>query len=253
MKHRVVTLIFVFLVAIVGLFLSEKQYFVPLIIAILSVYLAILTLGVLFMQFNYFLVSKTRLSHQKCLLTFDDGPDPETTPKILDILKKNEVSAIFFVIGTKVKAEAEIARRILAEGHMIGNHSNTHNNFMSLFTKKSLHEEIEGFNATIGEATGSKTDLFRPPIGYTNPRYASVLKKRNMKCVGWSLRSFDTVIKDRDGLLNRLLTKIRPGKIVLLHDNLPITADILDAFITKSKANGIIFATTSDIKTILDE
>ena len=252
MKHRINILFLAFSVTLICLFLRDTWYFIPLLIAVSLIFFVILSLGVLFMQYNYFLKSTTRLKGKECLLTFDDGPDPKHTAHILDILAKHNVKAMFFVIGQKVEQHPELVKRIVNEGHLIGNHSHTHNNFMSMFSKARLREELDTARNTIESVTNSKVEYFRPPIGYTNPKYAVVLRERKLKCIGWTLRSYDSVYTDSEKLLQRLISNIKPGNIVLLHDNLKVTSNTLDAFISKAKANGIIFASSSDIKSIVD-
>lgn len=252
MKHRINTLGFALSLTLICLFLRETWLFIPLLVLVSIIFITALSLGVLFMQFNYFLKSTTRLKDNKCLLTFDDGPDPDNTPKILDILAKHNIKAVFFLIGEKVEQHPELTKRIKNEGHLLGNHSHTHNNFMSMFSKAKLREEIDKTQQSIRTVTDSEVQYFRPPIGYTNPKYAVVLRERKLKCVGWTLRSYDSVFTDPLKLEQRLLTKIKPGNIVLLHDNLEVTAAALDSFISKAKTNGIIFASSSEINTIID-
>ena len=252
MKHRINTLLLALAITLISLFLRESWFFIPLLFLTGLVYLTILSFGVLFMQYNYFLKSTTRLNGDTCLVTFDDGPDPKYTPIILDILAKHKVKAIFFVVGEKVEQHPEIIKRIVAEGHILGNHSHSHNNLMSLFSRKRLQAEIVQAQTVIESVSETKVDLFRPPIGYTNPKYAAVLHQQKMKCIGWTLRSYDSVFTDPQKLLKRLISKIKPGNIVLMHDNLKVATESLDAFLSKAKTNGIIFASSSNIKSILD-
>ncbi len=205
------------------------------------------------MRFNYFLYASIKSKNDECILTFDDGPDPELTPIILDILEREKIKAVFFVIGQKAEKHPEIVTRIEEEGHLIGNHSYSHNNFMSLYSKSRLRIEIKKAQETIETITHKKTTLFRPPIGYTNPNYAKVLKEAKLHCVGWSLRSYDSIIKDPIKLANRLVKKVKPGSIILLHDNLSVTAGTLEQFIQRAKENGIKFASTENINELIHD
>ncbi len=205
------------------------------------------------MKFNYFMKNKNRLNSAKVLLTFDDGPHNLNTDKVLSILKSHEIKAVFFVIGDRLTKNKEIALKIAQEGHIIGNHSQTHNPMMSLFSKRRLNTEINQAQESIFQIIKIKPSIFRPPIGYTNPNYASVIKKLNMKCIGWSLRSYDSIYKTSDKLISRLVKKTKPGDIVLLHDNLDVTSASLNQYIIKAKSNGIIFASSEDIQNILDD
>ena len=250
MKHKINVLFLAVSVGLICLFFFETPYFMPLLLIVGLLFFIIMSFGVLFMKFNYFLYSVNRIQNDFVLLTFDDGPDPEKTPKVLDILAKYNIKAIFFMIGNKAEQQPEMVKRVVAEGHLIGNHSYAHNNFMSLFSKKNLKSDIEKNQTVLEKLTGIKTPFFRPPIGYTNPTYAKVLKEMHLTNVGWTLRSYDSVYKNPNRLMERLLSKIASGNIVLLHDNLQVTADALDDFIVQAMSNGIKFANGETIKTI---
>lgn len=251
MKHRLNTLILAINITWICLFLKESPYFIHLLVASGLLYFIVLSIGVLFMQFNYFLPSMTKLNSDLCLLTFDDGPDPEITPEILNILKRHDVAALFFVIGKKAEDYPELVLRIQNEGHLLGNHSYDHNIFMSMYTRKSLREDIGKAQESIEQITGKRTHYFRPPIGYTNPRYAKVLSEKSLLCVGWTLRSYDSVFKQPKKLAQRLIKGIRPGTIVLLHDNLKVSQDALEDFLRESRKNGIKFASSANIKAVI--
>ena len=253
MKHKINVLILQLLLLVTCLLMYEQPYFYIMIISITALFLTILITGVLFMKFNYFLKSITRLKSSKVLLTFDDGPHPKYTPLILDTLLEHKVKAIFFIVGKRLKNHPEIGKRIIKEGHIIGNHSQEHNPMISTFSRKRLMKEICDAQNTILESTLFKTSIFRPPIGYTNPNYSAVLRELNMKCIGWTLRSYDSIYKTPHKLVKRLIHKTKPGNIVLLHDNLSVTCSSLENYITEAKSNGIIFVSSEEIKTILDE
>ena len=149
MKHRINILVFSVAVVATCLFLSEHPYFYTILFFLGLAFFLTLSAGVLFMKFNYFLQNKTHLKSNRVLLTFDDGPHPELTPKILDILDRHEIKAIFFVVGSKLSVNPEITQRIIHEGHIIGNHSQDHNPLMSLFSKARLLKEITSAQETI--------------------------------------------------------------------------------------------------------
>ena len=250
MKHRVNTLFFVTIIVLICLFLREESFFFWLLGFVVCLYVLIVGLGVFSMQYNYFLQSTTRLNGESCLLTFDDGPHEKYTPAILDILAKHNTKAVFFVVGEKVALYPEILQRIILEGHLIGNHSYSHNNFMSLFSQARLNEDIEKAQQIIEATVGFRPQLFRPPIGHTNPRYAKVLKEQALHCVGWTLHSYDTLYSDPAKLIKRVLSKLHVGNIVLLHDNLQITPQILDEFIVKAKDKGCIFVSSLNVESL---
>lgn len=184
------------------------------------------------------------------LLTFDDGPHPETTSKILDILNTHSIHGIFFVIGKKAQVYPETVQKIHVNGHFIGNHTYEHSNFFSMLSSKNVQLEIEKCDQIIEQLIGEKSVFFRPPIGYTNPRIARVVKKMNKIVVGWQLRSYDSVLRNPMQLKNRLLRNVKTSDIILIHDNLSQSAEMLEDFIVQAKKDGIIFATQEDIKNL---
>ncbi len=247
MKHRINIFIYVSLITLTAFFLSETAYFIPLLILETLLFIVILTLGVLFLRFNYFLPSIIHYKPTECLLTFDDGPHPELTPKILDILAKNKVKAIFFIIGEKAEKNPEIVERILKEGHLVGNHSYSHNKFLAMYPTTALIEDLEKCQVILKQITGEENKIFRAPIGYTNPNFARALKVLNLHSIGWNLRSYDTLSKGKEALIHRLVQHTKKGSIVLLHDNLPQTEEALEEYITQARRNGILFA-SGDLK-----
>jgi len=250
MKHKINVLFLAISVGFICLFFFETPYFIWLLVAVGLLFFTIMSFGVLFMKFNYFLHSVNRIKNDFVLLTFDDGPDPEKTPKVLDILAENDIKAVFFMVGNRAEQHPELVQRVVSEGHIIGNHSYAHNNFMSLFSKKNLKADIAQSQAVLEKLSGRKIPFFRPPIGYTNPSYARVLKELKLTNVGWTVRSYDSVYKEPKKLIDRLMAKIAPGSIVLLHDNLNVTVVALSHFIDQAGANGIKFANGETIKTI---
>ena len=119
---------------------------------------------------------------------------------------------------------------------------------MAMFSTAKLIKELTKSQAVLTQLTGKKVPIFRAPIGYTNPNFARALKKLNLHSIGWRLRSYDTVSKNKIKLQERLVSKTKASDIVLLHDNLSITVSILENYITKAKANGILFASSIDIQ-----
>lgn len=246
-KHTINIILLIALTGLSVFFFWGQPYLGILLAVIFIVYLLILSFGILFLKFQYFLPAVNRLSDKRILLTFDDGPDPLTTPRILDTLRDHHLTAIFFVIGEKAEKHPELLQRIAAEGHVIGNHTYHHSNFFSLQLQSTVESELRRCDETVKGIAGVDTLYFRPPIGYTNPRIARVVRKLGKQTVGWRLRSYDSVLKEPGKLLERLNTHVRPGDIVLLHDNLPQTAEVLGQFITQARQNGIIFADSKDI------
>jgi peptidoglycan/xylan/chitin deacetylase (PgdA/CDA1 family) len=168
--------------------------------------------------------------------SFDDGPDSQDTPVILDLLKQYEIRAAFFVVGKKLENEMEIIRRIDQEGHIMGGHSFSHHFFFDLFSAKRMKIELEQTEQIFLTITGKKMKLFRPPYGVTNPVLARVIKMLRYHVVGWSLKSGDTVARDGKVLLERLVRKVKNGDLILFHDTKPILREVLPSFITFLKS-----------------
>ena len=150
-------------------------------------------------------------------LTFDDGPN-ENTLSILDILKRHNVMATFFCIGKNIEKHPEILKRIMEEGHVVGNHSYSHSNFFDFYRKKHVIAEIRKTDALIESISGKKVQLFRPPYGVTNPSIRKALEVTKHKVIGWNIRSLDGILKDEKIIFERIKNRIAPGGIVLLHD-----------------------------------
>lgn len=164
-------------------------------------------------------------------LSFDDGPDPQLTPVILDILKERNIQAAFFCVGSKVEANHDLADRINTEGHLLGNHSYSHHYWFDLFSVKKMKSELEKTRDIIFQATGRRVRLFRPPYGVTNPNLARAVGTLGFTAIGWSLRSKDTVIREEKSLLERLKKRISPGDVILLHDTSVQMAAVLEELI----------------------
>ena len=248
MKHRINILFLTIVWFISAFFIADEQVKWIVTLGGTTVFFLVLSIGVIHFPFNYFIKATHRLNLDRVLLTFDDGPNDQTTPRILDALKAQNVSAVFFVIGKNAVEHPEIMQRIVDEGHVIGNHTFSHPPLFAMLPTTKVRDEIKQCSAVLAETTGIKTSLFRPPIGYTNPNISRAVKELHLRPIGWSLRSFDTVLKDAVALRKRLMKSIRPGMIVLLHDSLPQTAEMLPELLTSLKEKGITFATSEELK-----
>lgn len=161
-------------------------------------------------------------------LTFDDGPDADNTPAVLDVLGKKGAKATFFLIGSKISGNESLVRRIKAEGHAIGCHSFSHENMYPLYSRKKIVEDAQDCLAAIESATGERTNLYRPPFGVSNPTVASCVRKMGFKTVGWSIRTYDTSTEDEDVILGRIRSQLEPGSVILMHDRLPNAGELLE-------------------------
>jgi peptidoglycan/xylan/chitin deacetylase (PgdA/CDA1 family) len=152
-------------------------------------------------------------------LTFDDGPDPQTTPRVLDALDEVGAKATFFVIVRKAEAHPALVREILARGHSVGLHSYAHDRLFALRSERRVREDLERGIAVLEQITGEPPLLFRPPIGHTNPTIARVVEDLDLVTIGWSVSAHDgTAGANVDRVIARVSSRLRDGAIVLMHD-----------------------------------
>lgn len=188
------------------------------IVVVLGVSIAV---GVISQRCGFFAQPLIRVDGvaDRLALTFDDGPDEEFTPKLLELLARHGQRATFFVIGHKVKAHPELARRIVAEGHELGNHTLEHTWHMALWSAPRIAAELEQASAVIEEVAGIRPTLFRPPAAVLSPRIAAGARAAGLRLVGFSVRSGDgSPLVSAGRALRRLRRGIRPGAILVLHD-----------------------------------
>ena len=151
-------------------------------------------------------------------LTFDDGPDPEVTPAVLDLLDRQEATASFFFVGKKVDAHPALAAEVLARGHTVENHSYSHPNTFALRGPSGLEREVLRAQEAIARATGRRPVYFRAPVGIRNLWLEPCLRRAGLALVSWTRRGFDTVTRDAARVASRLIQGLRAGDILLLHD-----------------------------------
>ena len=151
-------------------------------------------------------------------VTIDDGPDPEVTPQVLDLLDTHKVRATFFCIGERVQRHAALAREIVARGHDIENHSQRHLHHFSLLGPRGLRSEIATAQESIADVTGTLPRFFRAPAGLRNPFLDRVLTRLDLRLASWTRRGFDTLRRDADEVFGKLCRGARGGDILLLHD-----------------------------------
>lgn len=158
-------------------------------------------------------------------LTFDDGPSKIYTPQVLDILKENNIHATFFLIGKNAEKYPEIVKRIVSEGHTIGNHTYTHPTIMPLISNQQLIQEIKKTEDVIYNNTGVKTVLFRPPHGWHTPWMINECEKLGYDVVNWTVDPKDWRHPSSNVIVKKVIHKSGNGAIVLLHDGLELKDD----------------------------
>ncbi|HXB31731.1 MAG TPA: polysaccharide deacetylase family protein [Puia sp.] len=207
---------------------------------LLLVYVSVLFCGSYFIRMGFFMKSicSARTNEKVIALSFDDGPAGKKTTRILDILKENNVEAAFFCIGKNMPDNENILKRITNEGHIIGNHSNSHNSFFDLYSSKKMLNELELASQTCQDITGFYPRFFRPPYGVTNPNLKKAVLQGGFISIGWSIRSYDTVIGNEERLQARILDRLKSGAILLLHDSSESTLKILPRLLKEIRNKG---------------
>lgn len=214
---------------------------------VLFILLLLVAGGIAFLFYASFSISsgiyikalcRAKTTEKIVALTFDDGPAPASTPEVLDVLKRYQVPATFFCIGRESDEYPELSQRIQAEGHCIGNHSYEHSCFFPFYPKWKMFGDLCCAHETMRDTIGKNMTLFRPPFGVTNPTLAAVLKRMGYATIGWDVRSFDTWRDSEDKIFCRIIKGIRPGSVILLHDNLPGCAALLTRLLDHLEETG---------------
>lgn len=180
-------------------------------------------------------------------MTFDDGPHPQNTPRLLDMLKQRNVKATFFTIGRSVDLYPHIAKRISDEGHEIGNHTYTHGN-LSKMSEAKVRDELDKGRDAIIRATGQTPRVMRPPYGalYTNQRQW-VMDAYGYPTILWSVDPMDWKDRNAEIVSRRLISRANPGGILLAHDLHKTTIDAMPATLDALLAQGYKFVTVSEL------
>ena len=206
----------------------------------LVAYVIVSFYGAYFIRSGYFVAAHCNMpdAGKVVSLTFDDGPHPVYTPAILDVLDRQGVVAAFFVIGREAEKYPELIKQIHQRGHLVGNHSYDHNHGYAFKSKEQLLMDAGHCDAIITKNI-LKTPLFyRPPYGVTNPGIKYMVEQKQYHCIGWSLRTYDTMEKNAANLTAKVLGKITEGDVILLHDRLAVTAEALPGIISGIKQKG---------------
>jgi peptidoglycan/xylan/chitin deacetylase (PgdA/CDA1 family) len=180
-------------------------------------------------------------------LTFDDGPDPEVTPRVLDLLDGAGMKATFFAIGRRARAHPDLVAEIARRGHRVENHTDTHPYLFCCYPAGLLRQEVERAQGSIAAAAGRRPWLFRAPAGLRNPLLDLVLHRSGLHLVSWTRRGFDAVEKDPGAIARRLLAGLAAGDILLLHDGRatdppggnPVVLEVLPRVLDALAARGL--------------
>lgn len=210
-------------------------------------------------------------------LTFDDGPHPPETERVLDVLRERGARATFFLIGSKVSGNEAVLLRMLEEGHALGLHTYSHAGTFPLLSFDKMLADVNEGKRAVESVAGKKISLFRPPFGVTNPTIAKVIRTLGLQTVGWDVRSFDTMFckssehsckqsvysfKQSEHsckqsghsckqsghdwyvpVVERIMKQVRPGSVILLHDRLDGASSLLALLLDSLAASGYDFTT----------
>jgi peptidoglycan/xylan/chitin deacetylase (PgdA/CDA1 family) len=207
---------------------------------LLLIYVAVLFCGSYFIRFGFFMKSicSVKTNERWIALSFDDGPTPVNTARILDILRENNVEATFFCIGKNIEGNEGLIRRMDLEGHIIGNHSYTHHLFFDLFNSGKMLHDLQEMSRITKTIIGKSPVFFRPPYGVTNPPLKKAVLNGGFISIGWSIRSYDTVARNGDRLVNKVVSSLKPGTILLLHDTSEVTLEALPRLLKNIQDKG---------------
>lgn len=190
-------------------------------------------------------------TEKRLYLTFDAGYENGNTAPILDTLKKHNTSATFFVVGTYIKDQPELVKRMHQEGHTVGNHTYSHPDMSQISSREAFEAELTQVEALYQEATGtSMTRYYRPPRGIYSTTNLTMAKELGYKTFFWSLAYVDWYQDDqptKEEAFDKLLTRIHPGAIVLLHSTSSTNAAILDELLTRWEEMGYTFHSIQEL------
>ncbi|MBD2390847.1 polysaccharide deacetylase family protein [Aphanizomenon flos-aquae NRERC-008] len=207
-------------------------------------------------NFQGIVISEAKLPPEKKViaLTFDDGPWPNTTAKVLDILKKNRIKSTFFVVGQNVKNYPDLTKQIVADGHIIANH--TWHHWYHQMNAQAAAYEVANTTDIIYQTTGVKTSLFRPPGGIMNNGVAAYAKNNKYAVIMWSADSMDYSRPAVPRLMNNIFREAKPGGIVLMHDgggDRSNTVKALPEIINRFRKQGYEFVTVPELLEMQDQ
>lgn len=190
-------------------------------VSVTFAYLALCGFGVVFPRCEMYadVIASGPKGHSRVALTFDDGPDPQTTPRVLQALEQHGFRATFFVIGRKAEQHPELIHAIVRAGHELGLHGYQHDRLTAWRAPSRIIEDIRRAQQVLLQLTGTQVFWYRPPIGHVSPRTAVAARKADVELVAWSVRCLDGIRSSKpERVLARLRRKLHDGAIVMLHD-----------------------------------
>lgn len=200
-------------------------------------------------EYHAFFAADT--AEKKLYLTFDCGYENGNTPAILAALKKHQAPAVFFAVGNFVRDNPDLIKQMVAEGHIVGNHTMTHPDMSKISSEDSFQKELQGVEKIYKETTGKEMEKFyRPPQGIYSTENLAMAKELGYSTFFWSLAYVDWIQDQqpsREEALRKLLTRVHPGAIVLLHNTSSTNGIILDELLSRWKKMGYSFHSVKEL------
>lgn len=247
--HKNISVFFIFLLLVLFLLSLYTAINFWWFILIVLIWLGINAFGSARISSNYHVkafCNNPSETEKKIALTFDDGPS-EFTLEVLELLKKYNAKATFFCIGKNIEAHPEILKQVIAEGHLVGNHSYSHSTFFDFYHEDKITDELRKTDKLLEKFTSKKINFFRPPYGVTTPSIRRALKVTGHKVIGWNIRSLDGGTKNQELILSRIKKRVSPGGIVLLHDTAPHSVLVLEQFLQFLQQNNYEVISTEEL------
>lgn len=192
------------------------------------------------------LVQRFRASGKEVWLTIDDGPDGDKTLELSRKLKERGIAATFFCIGEKLRAQPEVARTVLADGHTLANHTGRHpRKSFWCSPRMRLEREVSDGSAAL-KSVGAAPRWFRPPVGHKPPALRCVLERQNMRLISWTVGGRDGWTADPSGTVQRVLAHAKPGAIIVLHETRAYSTPTILAVVDALQREGFTFCIPND-------
>jgi peptidoglycan/xylan/chitin deacetylase (PgdA/CDA1 family) len=194
---------------------------IAVVLAVLLALLTVVHLGVFFLNLGVFVdvTSRGPVGRSAVALTFDDGPHPVHTRRVLELLAGRGHKATFFVVGEKAEAHPDVILEIVAQGHELALHGHSHDRFLNLREETRIIDDLRANQAAIERAASVRTRLFRPPVGFTSPRTRVAVRALDLFVVGWTARAYDGAGRPSAAqVVDRIERDLFDGSIILLHD-----------------------------------
>jgi peptidoglycan/xylan/chitin deacetylase (PgdA/CDA1 family) len=230
-----------FIIAITGL--TALHYSIGVswwwLVPVILLYKMRIVIGSANINSNFFIQAHCNgtTTEKEIALTFDDGPTA-FTQKILGTLAEYRVAATFFVIGKNITGNESILKRLVSEGHTIGNHTFSHSFLIDFKSTEAFKEELHLTADAVYNITGKRLQFFRPPYGVTTPNLAKAAKALRYNIIGWNIRSLDTTKDAEEIVFNRVKEQLKPGAIILFHDTSDKTNNVLKKTLALAKEKG---------------